>query len=310
MTDETPPRAARRTVLLLAIVAVAAAARLWNLRAGVPFAVGIDEPQVVDRALRILKTGDWNTHLFDYPTLAIYLHAIAAAARFLWGAVRGEWTSLAGFRIRAVYTTARLLTAAIGVATVWLTYRIGARLGRRDVGLLAAAQMAVQPSHVRESHFALTDVPAAALTTAAVLLAVRAADRRTVRAYAAAGALSGLAAATKYIGGIALSALAVVWIVHERRAADRWPKALAAAGAAAAAFLAGAPYTVLDLPGFLDGFARQFARFAAVPPAPPGVVYLKHLSLVMWWWPPLAVAGALIALWRSRRRGDWAAVVV
>ncbi|HEY3885190.1 MAG TPA: glycosyltransferase family 39 protein, partial [Vicinamibacterales bacterium] len=253
MTDETPPRAVRRTLLLLAIVAVAAAARLWNLGTGVPFAVGIDEPQVVDRALRILKTGDWNTHLFDYPTLAIYLHAIAAAARFLWGAVRGEWTSLDGFRIRAVYTTARLLTAATGVATVWLTYRLGARLGRRDVGLLAAAQMAVQPSHVRESHFALTDVPAAALTTAAVLLAVRAADRRTVRAYAAAGALSGLAAATKYIGGIALSALAVIWIVHERRAADRWRKALAAAGAAAAAFLAGAPYTVLDLPGFLDG---------------------------------------------------------
>jgi len=59
---------------LCGILAAAAAARLWFLTAGVPHAVGIDEPQVVDRALRILRTGDWNPHLFDYPTLVIYLN--------------------------------------------------------------------------------------------------------------------------------------------------------------------------------------------------------------------------------------------
>jgi len=104
---------------LTAVLAIAAAARLWFLTAGVPYAVGIDEPQVVDRALRILHTGDWNTHLFDYPTLVIYLHAVVAIVRFLWGALNAEWASLDAFSIQAVYGAARFVTACIGVATVY-----------------------------------------------------------------------------------------------------------------------------------------------------------------------------------------------
>src|SRR5262245_41667238 len=94
-------------LVLLSILAVAAAARLWFLTAGVPHAVGIDEPQVVDRALRILRTGDWNPHVFDYPTLVIYLQAAVAILRFLWGALGGEWGSLDGFSIAAVYGAGR-----------------------------------------------------------------------------------------------------------------------------------------------------------------------------------------------------------
>src|SRR3954447_5135534 len=107
----------RRIALLLILVA-AAAARLWHLTAGVPHAVGIDEPQVIDRALRILHTGDWNTHLFDCPTLVIYLQAGVAIVRFLWGALNGEWASLNAYSIAAVYGAGRFVTAAIGVTTV------------------------------------------------------------------------------------------------------------------------------------------------------------------------------------------------
>ena len=141
--------------MLSVIVAAAAVARLWRIDAGIPHAVGIDEPQIVDRALRILHTGDWNTHIFDYPTLVIYLHAMVAIGRFLWGALNGEWASLDAFSITAVYLAGRAVAALIGVATVWLTYRIGRELDSRRVALLAAAQMATIPLHVRESHFIL-----------------------------------------------------------------------------------------------------------------------------------------------------------
>jgi hypothetical protein len=43
-----------RRIVLLVILVVAAAARLWSLDAGVPYPVGIHEPQLVERALRIL----------------------------------------------------------------------------------------------------------------------------------------------------------------------------------------------------------------------------------------------------------------
>src|SRR5436190_8562939 len=120
-------RVGRFSVLALILV-VAAAARLWFLHAGIPHAVGIDEPQVVDRALRILRTGDWNPHLFDYPTLVIYLNALVNILRFLWGALNGEWASLDAFPIAAVYGAGRFVAAMIGVATVWLTYRLGTEL--------------------------------------------------------------------------------------------------------------------------------------------------------------------------------------
>jgi 4-amino-4-deoxy-L-arabinose transferase-like glycosyltransferase len=305
-------RVAAVSVLAL-ILAVAAAARLWFLHAGIPHAVGIDEPQVVDRALRILRTGDWNPHIFDYPTLVIYLHAVVDIVRFLWGALNGEWGSLDGFPIAAVYEAGRFVAAIIGVATVWLTYRIGSELSSQGVALLAAAQMAVRPLHVRESHFVLTDVPMTALTTLAVWLSVRAARLGSVRAYAWAGAACGLAAAAKYNGGLVLIAAVAAWLLHERGSADRLHKLGAIFGGAAAGFLAGSPFTLLDLPHFLDGFAAQFARFA-VPghlSEPAWLLYVKHLSpqgarLSV----PLAVAGMAIVLWRSGARARWAPAVL
>jgi 4-amino-4-deoxy-L-arabinose transferase-like glycosyltransferase len=314
LADSRPAsrRLAEYSVLAL-ILAAAAAARLWFLGAGVPHAVGIDEPQIVGRALRILHTGDWNPHIFDYPTLVIYLQAMVAILRFIWGALNGEWTSLDRFSIGAVYMTGRFVTAALGVATVWLTYRLGAELSSRRVALLGAAQMAVRPIHVRESHFILTDVPMAALTTLAVWLSVRAARLGTVRAYAWAGAACGLAAAAKYTGGIALVAPLAAWFVHERSAPDRLRTLGAIAGAAALGFFVGAPYTVLDLPAFLDGFAAQFSRFAAPSQAPDPVwlTYVKHLAPA-WgrWWALLAVAGMAIVVWRRDARVRWMPAVL
>lgn len=307
---ERPAVRVRRSLLFL-ILAAAAVARLVYLNAGVPFAVGIDEPQVIDRAIRILKTGDWNTHLFDYPSLVIYFHAGVAIVRFLWGALNAEWASLDGFTAEAIYGSGRLAAAFVGIATVWLTYKLGVELGSRRVALLAAAEMAVRPTHVRESHFILTDVPMTALTTLAMWFALRAGRRGTIRAYSWAGAMCGLAAAAKYTGGVAFVAVVAAWIINERHARDRGMKIGAAAGAAVIAFLIAAPYTLLDMPGFLDGFAAQFARFAqpAHMADPVWLVYGKHLwidgrvSLIF------ALAGIVIVLARGSTRLLWTPVI-
>jgi 4-amino-4-deoxy-L-arabinose transferase-like glycosyltransferase len=300
-----------RRTLLLVVLGVAAVARFWHLTAGVPHAVGIDEPQVIDRAIRILKTGDWNTHVFDYPSLVIYFHAAVAIVRFLWGALNGEWASLDGFSIVAIYQTGRSAAALVGVATVWLTYKLGVEIAGHRVALVAAALLAVAPMHVRESHYILTDVPMTALATLALWFAVRAARLATVRAYAWAGAVSGLAAAAKYTGGVAFAELAAAWLVNERHARDRGPKIAAAAGGTALGFLVGAPYTLFDMPAFLDGFAAQFSRFAAPSHAgsPAWLLYAKHV----WMDGPVvfvfALAGIVLVLARRSTRATWAPVV-
>lgn len=289
---------------LPAILAVAFLVRAWSIQSGVPHAVGIDEPAIIDRALRILGTGDWNPHIFDYPTLVIYLHACVSIALFLGGAVMGAWSSLSAFDITAVYTVARLVTAVVGTVTVWLTFRVGEGLGGRTLGLLAAAQLAVLPLHVRESHFALTDVPVAALTTAAIWFSMRASYTHTVRAYAAAGAACGFAAAAKYNGVIACVAPAVAWIVSEPAGRNRGRAALAACGGAAGAFLLAAPFALLDYPAFLSGFAAQAARFAGARPTgdPSWLLYLKHLALMGRLWLPAAAVGLVILLSRRSTR--------
>jgi 4-amino-4-deoxy-L-arabinose transferase-like glycosyltransferase len=297
-------RRVARAATLPAILAVAAVLRVWSIRAGVPYAVGIDEPAIVDRALRILNTGDWNPHVFDYPTLVVYFHALAAIVLFLGGAVRGAWSSLAEFDITAIYTTARLLTAGIGVLTVWVTYRVGEGIGGRTLGLLAAAQLAVLSMHVRESHFALTDVPVTACTTLAIWLSMQAAHVGSVRSYAAAGVACGLAAAAKYSGVLACVAPAIAWVAHEWTAPDRARKASVAAGCAAGVFLIASPYALLDFPAFLSGFAAHAARVSAPRAAgdAPWLLYLKHLALMGRLWLPLAAAGIAILLWRRSTR--------
>jgi 4-amino-4-deoxy-L-arabinose transferase-like glycosyltransferase len=295
-------------VLLIAVLAGACAVRMWYLTVGVPYAVGVDEPAVVDRAFDIVKSGDWNPRGFDYPSLVIYWQALVTIVTFLGGASRGLWASLDGVDITVVYATGRAVAALIGTATVWLTYRIGKDLHSRMLGVVAAAQLAAQPIHVRESHFILTDVPATALVTLTLFLAGRAARRRTVSAYAWAGAAGGLSAAAKYNAGAVVLVVILAWLLCERRASDRARKLAAAIGATFAAFLLTVPYAVLDLPGFLNGLGAQLARFAPRDRS-TWFDYLIHLSLGWRFWVPTAVLGILFVLWERRGLKTWAVVI-
>jgi 4-amino-4-deoxy-L-arabinose transferase-like glycosyltransferase len=170
-----------------------------------------------------------------------------------------------------------------------------------------------------------------ALTTLAIWLAARAARLGTIRAYAWAGFSCGLAAAAKYNGGIALVAVVAAWLVSDRTLSDRLAtlgsapdrlatlgsghdrlaKLGAGVGAAAAGFVLGAPFTVIDMPGFLDGFARQFSRLAGPVRGgdPAWLLYAKHLSppssrLFV----PLALAGIAVLVWRRDTRARWTPV--
>jgi hypothetical protein len=61
-----------------------------------------------------------------------------------------------------------MLTAAFGVGTVLLLALLGSRLFSREVGFIAALFLAIAYGHVRESHFATTDVPLLFFVTASV----------------------------------------------------------------------------------------------------------------------------------------------
>ena len=297
---------ARRAAL--AVAGIAFVVRCWNNSAGLPFAVGIDEPAVVDRALRMLQTNDWHPHFFFYPSLTFYLHAAVATGSYLLGASAGKWTSLATFDPAALYFSARLATAAIGAWTVWLVYRIGEELESPPLGLVAAALLAVHSLHVRESHFALADVPVTALTTLAVLLSCRAARLRSVASFAWAGLTVGLAASAKYNGAVAALAVVAAWALGPSAAEHRRSTLLAALGAMLTGFVVASPYAVLDISHFLNDFGSQAGRFVPrnrTASLQPWLVYLKHLRGPTPLWLPMAVAGMVAVAIRPPSLRRW-----
>lgn len=280
---------------LLLVLAVAAALRFWALGHGIPHALSVDEPDIVERALRMMKAGTLNPHFFDYGQLQIYIQLLVSVVRFIAGAVTGAWDSLADVTSESFYLWGRAVTATFGVATVYVVFQVGLRWGARHA-LLASALMALMPLHVRYSHYVLTDVPLTFFVALTMLMALIAHERPTVRAFALAGATAGLAAAVKYNGGLALlMPLLACWMTLSARP-SRMKCALAAIFAAAAAFFIAAPYTILDLPGFLDRFASLTAEYRnGAPPAEAGIVlYLKHLRLQFGLPGMLLIGGGLI----------------
>jgi 4-amino-4-deoxy-L-arabinose transferase-like glycosyltransferase len=283
-------------VNILLVLVVAAVVRVWGLGHGIPYAIGVDEPEILGRAVAMMKSGDFNPRFYDYPGLAIYMHVPVACARFLAGAMAGQWRSLQGASLADFFLWSRALTAIFGVATVFVLFQIGTRWGARHA-LLASGLLAVMPLHVRESHYVLADVPATFFVTLTFLLSLVAHERGTAKAFAWAGAAAGLTMATKYNAGIVLLLPLVAAGMTLHATPSRLRCTLAAVAGTLGAYFLAAPYTLLDLPGFLNGFANLMGYYRPRPPeAEPGwVVYLKHLRLALGW-PAMLLAGIAVIL--------------
>ena len=280
--------------LYLALVA-AALLRFWPLGAHLPFSPGVDEPEVMERAVRMMKTGELNPHFFDYPSLYIYVEGAASTVRFLVGATQGLWNGLGQAPTEAFYLWGRAVTAMFGTASVWVAHRAGLYWGRLTA-LIAAVMLAVMPLHVRESHYTLTDVPATFFVVVTLLLSLRAHERSTLWSFALAGAAAGLAGATKYNAGLAVIMPLIACAMTPAARPSRGLAATWVVAGAMIAFLIGAPYTLLDLPNFLNGFARLASEYRA--PAntinPGWYVYLKLLRTSLHWPASLIVLAGLV----------------
>ncbi len=278
MTD-APKRRLLYTALVAGVMALATVLRFWTIGRGLPYSVGTDEPDIMIRVLHMLHEGDFNPHeFFDYPTLTFYMQMVVASARFITGAVRGEWMTLDQIWPGDFYLWARTFTALLSVGTVYVTYR-AARRWTPLTAIIAALALSVQPQLVREAHFALTDTPLTFFVALTMLLSLCACETGRLRWFILAGVGAGLAAATKYNGGTALvMPLAACLRVGELRV-----RTLAVVGViigAASAFVAGAPYSLINLPGFLNGFAALIQHYnqERAPTDPAYIVYLKHIA--------------------------------
>ncbi|HEY2432460.1 MAG TPA: glycosyltransferase family 39 protein [Vicinamibacterales bacterium] len=151
----------RARLWLLLIVAAGAFLRFYNLGWGAPYYhFHIDEHVVfaaADAMTRSFREAAMSPKFFMYSPGPMYvllvvrkLYEIAARHPLLLNAPRDEVT----FMIMG-----RLISAAVGTATIPVVYAIARRIGGVRAGLLAAALVAFGVMHLRESHFFTVDIP-------------------------------------------------------------------------------------------------------------------------------------------------------
>lgn len=332
----------RENSLMLVVLGIALTLRLYGNGYGLPDEFNIDETHYVPHAIRF-GTGDLNPHWFFYPPLYMYALFALYAGYFVIGRVSGVFGSTADFGMQyfldptMFYLLGRTLTALLGTATVWLVYKLGSRAYSKAAGVAAAIMLALCSLHSDNSHFITADVPIAFLMTLSLWYAWRYIESGRARNMLAAGVVTGLAMATKYTAVLAGPgcAIAAAVVFFNGLATGEKPDtaslektfpdsesakgslklaacaiALLAAGAAAG-FLAGCPWALLDRGPFLADVRATSANIQGP--------WLGHEGITNMWTHVIAVflrqgmglpmlmaclAGVALAAWR-RRPADW-----
>jgi hypothetical protein len=315
--------------MLAAITAVGAAFRFYNLAWGAPYYhFHMDEHFVLGPANTLRtdpRAAAMGSKFFMYGPVMMQ---IINFARSVYEAVSHP-LDLAVPRDEVTYMVlARGLAAAFGTATIIVSYAIAARIAGRLAGLLAAFFLAFAVLHLRDSHFATTDMSMVFFCALALWWSVRFVERGGLASLAGAGASVGAAAACKYTGLIVLGAVGVAYLVGPGRpelrtgatAWIRWVlRGMMPIAVAVAVFFILNPLVVQYPAKFLSDFKEQitdpllgavrpifFAHFADIPN-----LRLYWFTNLLWWslGPMLEVLGLAGVVWLFFRRDPRAVVV-
>ncbi|HWF71875.1 MAG TPA: glycosyltransferase family 39 protein [Solirubrobacteraceae bacterium] len=278
--------------------------RLWGIKQGLPYIYNVDEEShFVPKAITFFGHSLNPNYFLNPPAYSYALNIVFE----LWFGSRDAVSHTFATNPTEVYVVARVVASVLGTVAVWLTYLTGKRLFGRGAGLVAAAIFGFAFLPIFYSHLALNDVPTLAPVAlslygvAGVLRYGRLAD------YVVAGIGIGLAAATKYTGGITLlclfAAAASGAAGGEHRHVPR--RLLAGLGAALVAFVIANPYALLDFSSFINGVKQQASETdaAKLGSSPVGGIdyYLWTFTWGIGWAPAVAsVVGAVLLVVRRK----------
>ena len=176
-------------LLPVGILAVAAFVRLWQIDA---VGFNTDEAVYAGQAAALANNPDLK------PFFAIF-----RAHPLLFQFVLANVFAVTGVSD----VNGRFVSAAVGVLTVYLVYRLGRLLYNRPIGLIAALFMAVMPYHVIVTRQVLLDSPMTLFATLALYAVAKYAVTEERTWLYASGAAMGLTFLSKETGAILLGAI-------------------------------------------------------------------------------------------------------
>ncbi len=299
-------------LLLALLLLLAFGLRVWGSGFGLPDYARYhpDEHALVERAAKILSTGDWNLHRFNYPPFYAYLQAGGYATYFLWGAAQGRWNQIAPFTLPQYYHVGRLMTAFFGTLTVGALYLAGRQLRSRRAGLLAAALLGGCYLHVIHSHYATFDVMVGFLVLLSYLFSELIRARGDTRWYFLAGLFAGLAGATKYNGAVVVVTPLLAHVLITNWSEWGWlnGRFFVGLGGFLLGFWGGNPFALASLPEFLNGLATVLHHYGTEQPGFEGTGnwrwYLRvFLTSADAPWFVAGTAGLIGLAWRNWKKG-------
>ena len=194
---------------LLALILVAFFVRVFGIIHDLPFTYFGDEEHFINRSVAF-GSGDLNPHWFHKPAFYMYTLFFEYGVYFCAGYALGFWRSTDEFAVSFVqnpgpfYLIGRLTTVAFSLATIIGVYRIGERHIGKEVGLVAAAFLALTYGHVEASRVIKADVPSACFCIWSMYFLLNYLQDGTKRNLALSSALAGVGAATKFYGLVML----------------------------------------------------------------------------------------------------------
>jgi 4-amino-4-deoxy-L-arabinose transferase-like glycosyltransferase len=267
--------------------------RVWGSGFGLPAYTRYhpDEHALVERAAKILWTGDWNLGRFNYPPAYAYVQAIGYSIYFLYGVTQDLWQYLPEFAVPNYYQVGRLLTATFGTLTVLVIYLIGRQIGSRRTGLVAGALLGGNYLHIIHSHYATFDVMVGFWAALTLLFSELLRERREAKWYVWAGLCAGLAGATKYNGAVAVTLPILAHVLSNKWGEWGWlnGRLLLSLGAFLVGFFGGNPFALGNLPDFLAGLATVLHHYGTQHPGFEGKAN--------WRWYPSVFLRSADALW-------------
>ena len=263
---------------------MAAIARFWAIDFCLPTLVCRPDEEAVAAITTGFFARDFHPHFFDWPPLFMYAVTLALIpyAKYMkfTGVLRSEYRFLQSISANPtpIVFTARLLSALAGTATVGVLYAVADRLSGRTTARMAALFLALSYLHARDSHFGVTDVTATLLGITVVWYALRMTAPST-RQVLVAAALTGAAAATKY--NAVAAGLPAAWMIATAVTVP-WPqrlRRLVVLGATTCvAFIALAPYSVIDADAFLASMRNISTHLANGHGPDVGLGWWVHLT--------------------------------
>ena len=155
------------------------------------------------------------------------------------------------------YLLTRMFSALLGVLTVIPIYLATRNTFGKRVGLIAALSFAVIPYHMWSSHYALIDVPMLFFVAWGVYFSLAVLKRSNTNDYAGAGFYIGLAASTKYNGGLTILTIPFAHLIRVIKNKEKlfnltslWNLSVTVF-TSMIGFLIGTPYALLDYSTFI-----------------------------------------------------------